>query len=203
MMARFLIKAGRRPRGRNSVIVATELNVQHPIKYRRAEERDTPIGRIRRLESTGKRDSRRFHFSVAKGTFGTGNSTSEHRCQTESSATAAGVKKVVRVLRPQEEEKLDALDRRRRELLDRLDEVESDRDELVREAFSKGHVVRISDLEEMAVEYERRWQERKRVLNSLEGLDAAALRKLRNSEAAKAEPDSYLIDRITDELEKR
>lgn len=158
-MSRYLLKAGIRRRGRNSVVIAEGLVVEHPIIMRQAEVRDTPIGLIGRLESTGKRDRRRFHFIVAKGTVGTGAETSRSRHQAEAQATAAATKKVIRSLRPQDAEKIDDIDQelaaveeRRKRLCDR-------RDEAVREAFSRGQVVRVSQLEEMAAAYEREWEE--------------------------------------------
>jgi hypothetical protein len=158
-MSRYLIKAGIRRRGRNSVAVAEELSVEHPAIFRRTKVRDTPIGPIGRLESTGRRDRGRFRFVVRKGTVGTGAQTSRSRHQAEAGASAAETKKVIRSLRPRDAEKIDRIDRElaaieasRKELCER-------RDAAVREAFSKGHVVRVSALEEMAAAYEREREE--------------------------------------------
>lgn len=197
----FLVKAGMKSRGRNSVVVATELMVEHPVEFRRVETRKSPIGNIGRSESTGKRDTRRFRYIVREGTFGTGSKTSRSRCQTESPTSAAGTKKVVRVLRYQEEQKLDAIDKERRELYEQIEELENKRDELVREAFSKGHVVRVAALEERAAEEDRIWQERKRILNSLSNRSASELRALLETDFVKG--DSYVTERIEKELEGR
>lgn len=201
-MTRYLVKAGPRRRGRNSVVIADELMVEHPIQFRLAGSRQTPIGRVGRLESTGKRDSRRFRFIVREGTLGTGVKTSRSRAQAESSTSAAEVKKVVRALRPQEEEKLDAIDQQRHELHEQLDALEAQRDELVRSAFSKGNVVRVAELEEMAAEEDRIWQERKRILGSLGQRDADELRELLQSDPA-VKADEYLAERVAEELAKR
>ena len=157
-MSRYLIKAGIRRRGRNSVAIAEELAVEHPIIFRQAEVRETPIGAIGRLESTGRRDRARFHFIVRKGTVGTGAETSRSRHQAEARATAAATKKVVRSLRPQDAEKIDRIDRELAALEESRQELCECRDEAVRQAFSKGHVVRVSQLEEMAAAYEREWE---------------------------------------------
>lgn len=197
----FLVKAGLRSRGRNSVVVTSDLLVEHPILYRRAETRDSPIGAINRLESTGKRDARRFRLVVREGTLGTGAKTSRSRCQVDTAATAAATKKVVRVLRHQEEEELAEIDKRRAELHQQLDDLENDRDELVRRAFSKGHVVRVAALEERAEEENRIWEERKQILNSLSSRSTEELHELLDTDTVKA--DQYLIDRIEHELVSR
>jgi hypothetical protein len=202
-MPRFLVKAGLKPRGRNSVVVADDLHVEFPIKYREKGRRDSPLGEIREMESTGQRDRGLFRFRVREGTFGTGGKTSRSRCQADSPTTAAGVKKVVRALRPQEEEKLAAIDARRRELYEQIDAVETERDEFVRQAFSKGNVVRITELEAMAEEDDRIWKERKRILNtlSLSERSVAELRELLETDFAKS--DVYVTERINTELEGR
>lgn len=158
-MSRYLIRAGIRRRGRNSVAIAEELAVEHPIIFRQAEVRETPIGPIGRLESTGRRDRARFRFVVREGTVGTGAQTSRSRNQTEAGATAAETKKVIRSLRSQDAEEIHRIDRELAELDESRRELCERRDEAVRKAFSKGHVVRVSALEEMAAAYEREWNE--------------------------------------------
>jgi len=200
-VTRFLVKAGFRPRGRNSVVVADDLMVEHPVKFRRKGQRNSPLGLITEMESTGKRDPGRFKFVVREGTLGTGREAPRSRSQTEAPATAAETKKVIRVLRPQEEEKIAVLDKLREDLRAKLAAAETERDELVREAFSRGNVVRLSELEAMAEEEDRIWKERKRLLNSLGQRTVAELRELLESESAKA--DTYIAQRIQEELEGR
>jgi hypothetical protein len=158
-MSRYLLRAAIRKRGRNSVVIAEELKVEHPMIMRRVKVRETPLGPIGRLESTGKRDRRRLHFIVSKGTIGTGAQTSRSRHQVEAQASATATKKVIRSLRPQDAEKIDALDQEIDALEAQRKGLCERRDKAVREAFSKGHVVRVSQLEEMAAAFEREWQE--------------------------------------------
>jgi hypothetical protein len=62
---------------------------------------------------------------------------------------------VIRRLRPQEVEQLAAIDVRLEEAERVLGEIRSERDEAVRRAFAKGHVVTVSELTEMAERHEQ------------------------------------------------
>lgn len=149
---RFLVKAGVRSRGKNSVVVADEIGVFHPIIFRVA---GTVGGVFNEMKSTGKRDQEKFEITVREGTLGTGLKTSRSHNRAHADATAASAKKVIRQLRPQEEEKLDAIDAARRDLYAKLEALGTERDELIREAFSKGNVVRVAELEQMAADFEQ------------------------------------------------
>jgi hypothetical protein len=157
-MSRYLLRAGIRRRGPNSVVIAEELEVEHPTIMRRAEVRETPIGLIGRLESTGRRDRRRLHFIVTKGTVGTGAETSRSRHQAETQASAAATKMLIRELRPQDAEKIDGLDEELAAVEERRKALCARREEAVHQAFSRGHVVRLSQLTAMAATYEREWE---------------------------------------------
>lgn len=144
------------PHGKKSApyAIAVEVGVAHPIIYRQAGN----LGPFNRMESTGRRDSKRFDIAIRKGTSALGYDTSRSRDHGYSEATAASVKKAVRRLRDQEAEKLDAIDGEIAELEQQIAALRTRRVEVVREAWTKGNVVRLAELEQMADEYEK-WLE--------------------------------------------
>lgn len=154
-MERFLVRTYV-PRNfkRSPYVVAEEIAVMHPAIFRKAGPQHTVGGLpINRLEATGRVDSKRFDIVVRKGTTARGVESSRSRDRAVAPATAAGVKKVIRVLRDQEAEKLDAIDERIEDLERQVDEARRERVEIVREAWAKGNVVRLAEMEERAEEY--------------------------------------------------
>lgn len=146
-MLRYIFKAYREPgHPRSPYIVAEEFSAHHPPILRAQGQ---PLaGLFQEVEGTGRFDRKRFRVSVTKGTTARGIEVSRGRELNDAEATAAGVKKVVRVLRDQESEKLDAIDHRIEDLERQVDEARAERVEIVREAWAKGNVVRLSELEQ-------------------------------------------------------
>jgi hypothetical protein len=144
----YLIRAGIRSRGRNSVVVADEIRVVHPVIYRDTGERIG--GLFARVEATGRRNKRQLEIVVWKGTTGTGSETGRGRARTEAPATATDLKRSIRSLRPREAEEIACLDTEISDMLAQLAALRTQRDKVVRRAFSNGHVVRLTDLQHLA-----------------------------------------------------
>jgi len=133
---------------RSPFVVAEDISVAYPMIYRDSRRR---IGGVfKELESTGRRDRKRFEIAVRKGTTARGAETTRSRDRAEAAATAAGVTKVCRRLRPQEAEKLATADEEIRKLETELKEAKDRRAEVVKEAFAKGHIVRLREMHNLA-----------------------------------------------------
>lgn len=152
-MLRYIVKAYRESGNKRSpYVVAEELTVHHPPILR---AKGKPIGGLfQEVEGTGRFNRKRFRVAVSKGTTARGIEVSRGRELNDADATAAGVKKVVRVLRDQEAEKLDAIDTRIEDLERQVDEARAERVEIVREAWAKGNVVRLAEMEQRAEDYQ-------------------------------------------------
>jgi hypothetical protein len=151
---RFLVRVHRDHGDRRSpYILAEEIAVAHPLIFRE-------VGRVGglfpRLESTGRRDSRRLDVRVLKGTSARGVETSRGRDAVESAASAAGVKKVCRRLREREAAQLEAVDAEIARLEEQLAAARGRREKAVRSAWTKANVVRLAEMEELARRQERR-----------------------------------------------
>lgn len=151
-MTRHIVRVTR-PRGdeRSPYVVAEEIAVQHPVIFRRAGRQSTVGGiPIRRMESTGRRDPKVFDVVVRKGTTARGFESARSRDRARAQATAAGIKKVCRRLRPREAERIDSIDAEIAGLERRVAEARDRRQEEVREAWSRANVVRLAEFEELA-----------------------------------------------------
>lgn len=152
MMSRLIVRV-RRARGdeRSPYVLAEEVLVQHPVIFRQAGRQSTVAGiPIRRMESTGRRDRTVFEIIVRSGTTARGLATVRSRDRAGAQASAAGIKKVCRRLRPREAERIEAIDAEIAELERRVAEARDRRQEAVREAWARAHVVRLAELEELA-----------------------------------------------------
>jgi hypothetical protein len=151
-MRRLIVRVPR-PRGdeRSPYVLAEEISVQHPVVFRQAGRQLTIGGiPIRRMESTGRRDPKVFDVIVRKGTTARGVESARSRDQARAEATAAGIKKVCRRLRPQEAERIDSIDAETAELEQRIAEARDRRQEAVHEAWRRANVVRLAEFEELA-----------------------------------------------------
>lgn len=160
---RFLIRTFQ-PRGakRSPYVVAEEIAVMFPVIFKKAGRQSTIGGiPINRMESTGRRDRKRLDILVRKGTTARGIESSRSRDRTQAAATAAGVKQVIRQLRPQEAEMIDAADAEIAELEEQLRFARDNRAEIVRNAWGKAHVVRLAEMRERAETYEAELQRQK------------------------------------------
>jgi hypothetical protein len=148
-MDRLIIKVQREPGSRHiPYVVAEEIAVVYPMIYRDSGRR---IGGVfPELESTGRRNRKRFEIAVRRGTTARGVETTRSRDRADAEATGAGVKKVCRRLRPQEAEKLAVADKEIEKRESDLKEARDRRADIVREAFAKGHVVRLSEMQNLA-----------------------------------------------------
>ena len=155
-MTRVLVRAFRQRGDRRSpYILAEEIIVQHPMIFRQAGRQSTIGGiPIRRMESTGRRDAKVFEVIVRKGTTARGIESARSRDQARARATAAGIKKVCRRLRPQEAERIDSIDAEIAVLESRIAEARDRREKAVREAWAKANVVRLAEFEERAAGFE-------------------------------------------------
>lgn len=151
-MTRLLVRV-RRPRGdgRSPYVIAEEITVQHPVIFRQ-EGRQSTIGGIpiRRMESTGRRDRTVFEVIVCEGTTARGFETARSRDQARAQASAAGIKRVCRRLRPREAGRIEAIDAEIAGLEGRIAEARDRRQEAVREAWGRADVVRLAEFEERA-----------------------------------------------------
>jgi hypothetical protein len=153
-MSRLLVRVPRR-RGdeRSPYLVAEEIIVQHPMIFRQAGRQSTIRGiPIRRMESTGRRDPKVFEVSVREGTTARGFWSARSRDQARAQASAAGIKKVCRRLRPQEAERIDSIDAEIAALESEIARARDRREEAVREAWAKANVVRLREFEERAAQ---------------------------------------------------
>lgn len=91
---------------------------------------------------------------MRKGTTARGVESARSRDQARAQATAAGIKKVCRRLRPQEAEGIDSIDTEIAELERRIAEAWDRRQEAVREAWSRANVVRLAEFEALAAHWE-------------------------------------------------
>ncbi|HVX32809.1 MAG TPA: hypothetical protein VHA80_06665 [Solirubrobacterales bacterium] len=151
-MTRFLVRV-RRGRGdqRSPYVLAEEITVQHPVIFRQAGRQSTIGGiPIRRMASTGRRDRAVFEVIVREGTTARGFESARSRDQARAQASAAGIKKVCRRLRPQEAARIVAIDTEIAELEGRIEEARDRRQEAVREAWARGNVVLLAEFEELA-----------------------------------------------------
>lgn len=148
-MDRLIIKVQRQPGSRRiPYVVAEEIAVAYPMIYRDSGRRIG--GMFPELESTGRPNRKRFEISVRKGTTARGVETTRSRDRADAAATAAGVKKVCRRLRPQEAVKLAVADEEILKLESDLQRARDRRAAVVREAFARGHVVRLAEMQELA-----------------------------------------------------
>lgn len=162
-MDRFLIRTYQ-PRGakRSPYVVAEEIAVMFPVIYRKSGRQSTIGGiPINRQESTGRRDRKRLDIVVRKGTTARGIESSRSRDRAQAAATAAGVKQVIRQLRPQEAAMIDEADKEIAELEEQLAFARDNRAEIVRNAWGKAHVVRLADMRERAENHEAELQRQK------------------------------------------
>lgn len=148
-MEQFVIKRNR-PRGdrRSPYVVAEEIGVKHPEIHRDTGRRIGGLVPI--VESTGRRDRKRLELEVLRGTTARGGEPSRSRDRVDTDASGAGVKRVCRRLRPQEAERLAAIDGEIAEIEADLRAARDRRESLVREAFAKGHVVRLAQMLRLA-----------------------------------------------------
>ena len=155
-MSRLLVRADRR-RGdrRPPYLLAEEIVVEHPMIFRRAGRQSTIGGiPITRMESTGRRDPKVFDVIVTTGTTARGDGSVRSRDRARARATAAGIKKVCRQLRPREAERIDSIDAEIAVLEGRIAEARDRRETVVREAWRKANVVRLAEFEERAARFE-------------------------------------------------
>ena len=111
-MSRLLVRVPRRRGDRRSPYpLAEEIIVQHPTIFRQKGRQSTIAGiPIRRVESTGRRDASLFDVIVVEGTTARGYLAARSRDRAQARATAAGVKRVCRRLRPSEADRIDSID---------------------------------------------------------------------------------------------
>jgi hypothetical protein len=144
---RFLVRVDRGGGDRRSpYLVAEEILAHHPAILRATGR--AIGGLFQEVEGTGRFNRKRFRITVTKGTTARGNEVSPGREGEDAAATAIGVKKVIRRLREQEAEKLDGVDRKIAELEAKVDAARRRRVEIVREAWSRGNVVRVAEMHE-------------------------------------------------------
>ena len=155
-MTRLLVRVRRPPGdGRSPYVVADEVIVQHPLIFRKAGRQSTVGGiPIRRMESTGRRDRSVFDVVVVRGTTARGIETARPRDRASAQASAAGIKKVCRRLRPQEAGRIEAIDAEIAELEGRIAAARDRLQEAVREAWGRANVVRLAEFEELARHHE-------------------------------------------------
>jgi hypothetical protein len=155
-MTRLLVRVHRRRGDRRSpYVLAEEIIVQHPMIFRQAGRQSTIAGiPVRRMESMGRRDRSVFEVLVRKGTTARGHASASSRDHARAQATAAGIKKVCRRLRPREAERIVSIDAEIAELERQIAEVRDRREEAVREAWVRANVVRLAEFEELARRHE-------------------------------------------------
>jgi hypothetical protein len=157
-MSRLLVRVHRRRGDRRSpYLLAEEIIVQHPMIFRQKGRQSAVAGiPIRRMESTGRRDASVLDVVVVEGTTARGFGAARSRDRAQARATAAGVKKVCRRLRPREADRIDSLDAEIAALESEIAAARDRREEAVREAWAKANVVRLAEFEERASEFEGR-----------------------------------------------
>jgi hypothetical protein len=149
----FLLKASHPKRGRNSVLTADDLQVRFPRKHKPTGRR---IGGLFTEVTDAGVDRKRLELYPRDGRTGDGRPAHAAWARNEAGASGADLKRTIRRLRPQEAEQLAAIDARLEEAKRVLGEIRDERDEAVRKAFAKGHVVTVAELTEMAERHERR-----------------------------------------------
>lgn len=152
----FLVRDGGRPRGRD-VRDAAELVVRYGRKRRVKRIREVAgLGSIREVEDVGidrgVLDVTGINLTANPRYHEGGRQRAGHN---QATATAAGLKRVVRKLRAQEAERLAELDAEIARLNDDLRDARLRRQELLQEAFTKGHVLTLAEAKEIADEKER------------------------------------------------
>jgi len=144
----YLVRTHRGPRG---VVSVDELNVRYQMKTKLMRVRQTPIGPVGMSVPNGHhRDALVINLrgDDAVRSDGTRPGTIEQIAHLR--ADAASSKATVRKLRPQEAERIEQIDFAIAEAERALAELRRIRDERVREAFSKGNVVSVAKLREIA-----------------------------------------------------
>lgn len=134
----YLVRGGSPAR----IVHATALFIQHAAKYR---ERGTVGGVFVHIEQVGV-DRSRVEVRARDGVnaFGRGDGRNIGRTVAK---TAAGIKSVVRRIRPQEAEQLAVIDAEIAQWQNVIATLRTTRKALVAEAWTKAHVVRLSELE--------------------------------------------------------
>jgi len=148
----YLLRTGPR---RTDVVQVGQIGARHPEINR--VKRD--YGVFREVEGTGRRDRRFVRIFATRGDEDRGPQVSyAHGGRSSAgavaytSSNAAGVKSVLRRLRPQEAEELDALDREIAELQQQLGQVRNRRMEVIQRAWASGHVVRLQEVQALITE---------------------------------------------------
>lgn len=146
-MTEFLVRVYRdRVDKRSPYIVAEQINVRNPVLLKATG--NVIGGLFKEVESTGRRNRKRLSISVVSGTTARGSKVSPRREQVEAAATAAGVKQVCRRLRPQEAEAIARADRRIAQLEGDLRRARDGREQDVKAAWAKAHVVRLAEMQD-------------------------------------------------------
>lgn len=106
---------------------------------------------MREVEGTGNADKSRLSFGrygsdAVRSTGLNGRDPQYHAIP----ANAAGVKSTIRQMRPQELERVAAVDEKIDALKKQIADLREERDAIVREAWSKGHAVRLADCKAIA-----------------------------------------------------
>lgn len=146
----YLIRSAERRRGRGSVLSAEEVEVRFARHHR--PRRD--LGFAVEIEEAGI-DRSRLELSAPKALAGDGGPPLRAP-RSEVGASAAALKGELRRLRPQEAEGIEALDGEIAELVAELAALRASRDEALRRAFSKGHVVTLAEVLAQAEAFEQR-----------------------------------------------
>jgi len=149
----FLLRASHPKRGRNSVLTTDDLQVRFRHKVKATGRQ---IGGLFTEVTDAGIDRKHLELHSRDGRAGDGRPAHASWARNEAGATGAAVKRILRRLRPQEAEQLAAIDARLEQAKRALAEIRGERDEAVRRAFAKGHVVTVSELTEMAEHHERR-----------------------------------------------
>lgn len=143
----YLLRLGR------TLIQTSALRVTRIEKHRVKSVRQSPIGPIREVEGTGRFESDVLRVAVhsrdeQRPILADGRPTGGNRME-QVERSAAGVKRTVRRLRPQEAEQIDLIDARIAEHEAAITELRARRTDLVRDAWSKANVVRLAEIEEL------------------------------------------------------
>ncbi len=137
----YLMKASHPKRGRGSVISTEDLQVSFARRYR--PKRD--LGFATEVEPAGI-DRKRLDLHAREALRGDGSKAYDSWARNCCEASAAALKRLLRRLRPQDTEEIRELDERLAAKWGELEELQSCRDEAVRRAFSKGHVVTLAEV---------------------------------------------------------
>ncbi len=139
----YLFKAARH------TVQADELVVRLPPIYTSRPKGSVSGITFNELVDTGKKKTKALKIYGKSGVITPDGKRKSNEGSQEVPRTAAGVKAVLRRLRPEEAAQLDEIDAQITEAQERLAALRKEREAKVKEAWTRAHVVRLAEVEAM------------------------------------------------------